>query len=105
MNLLYNISIGGVKLKIHHEDLEKAQNIIEEIKTTPLTDMEGKLVLCPQCQSTHIANDFKVIKDFKSLWVYFFTVGFLSAFLFPFFGNDYYTCLDCGHHFKKKLKN
>ncbi|MGG8497670.1 DUF2007 domain-containing protein [Tenacibaculum sp. TC6] len=50
---LLSQAIGGVKLLIHNEDIDKALLIYNEIRTYE-KDVEGKDIHCPKCNSTKI---------------------------------------------------
>jgi len=42
-----NFSIGGIKLKISEHDIDKALDIIKEIKDSSVTDDENNIIQCP----------------------------------------------------------
>ena len=62
---LLNYAVGGIRLQVNKEDLERAKSILAEIDDTPLTDDQDEVIECPNCQSTQLYTDFKSIKDPK----------------------------------------
>jgi DNA-directed RNA polymerase subunit RPC12/RpoP len=97
LNPLYNISVGGIKLRIHKDDLEDAAAIVREIEDSPNKDESENPVHCPNCNSTNLYTGFKSVKGTK---------GFLSAivsFLFmvlPLYYKTVYRCKECETEFK-----
>lgn len=97
MNPLYNIAVGGIKLKVKEEDLEQALAVLNSIENTPLTDQQGEIIHCPKCHSTELYSDFKSMKG---------ATGILSAFtsflltVFPIYYKSVYRCKKCGCEFK-----
>ncbi|TCP23990.1 hypothetical protein EV195_107156 [Tenacibaculum skagerrakense] len=79
-------AIGGVKLLVHNEDLEKASAIYNEIRTYE-KDRDGNDISCPQCSSNRILVADAQRKNF------FFM-------LFPFFESRKLICNDCKTIFK-----
>ena len=97
LNLLYNITVGGVKLKIDKADLGEATTIIEEIINSPLTNDQGEIIQCPNCQSEDIYSGFKSMKGTKGI------VSAITSFLFmvfPIYYKTVYKCKSCGNEFK-----
>lgn len=72
LNPLFNFALGGIKLKVHSSDWEKAREIIKQIDEAVLTDDDDELIICPRCQSTDLYYGFKSMKGF---------LGTLSAIL------------------------
>src|SRR5687767_8025040 len=75
VNPLYNITVGGIKLKINEADLEKAQQIYAEIQASPYTDDNGNAIHCPNCDSVDLFTEYSVRKGVKGF------LSSLSAFL------------------------
>lgn len=100
----YSNAIGGVKLQVKQEDIEKASSILKNGGYTGLESWkEAETVVeikstdknrCPFCQSENIGKSKKV--DYLTIAVYFV----LGAF-FPIFRLNY-TCFDCGKVWKFK---
>jgi|SRR5690606_41190345 len=96
---LVSNAIGGVKLQVWENDLEKAQAILEQISEYSL-DNEGKALTCPKCGEQKI-DMVTSVSDNKSLW------GFIIGFIFgslPLFMKHKYKCSDCNHEFYEKNK-
>ena len=83
---LLSQAIGGVKLLVHNEDLEKAITIFNTVRNYEKT-LEGKEINCPRCKSTRILVAPPQRKTF------FFM-------LFPFFESRKLICNDCKTIFK-----
>ena len=87
MNPLYNIAVGGIKLKINRSDSEKALEIIQEIQDTPTTNENGEIVCCPNCQSRKLYTNYKSMKGiegFISIITSFVLAVFISKDNLPF---------------------
>ena len=97
LNPLYNITVGGIKLKIHPSDVQKARNIIEELSNAPLENEDGNVVTCPHCQSTEIYSGFKSMKGKKGLLSAI--ISFL-LFVFPIYYKTVYRCKSCDTEFE-----
>lgn len=67
LNLLYNVTVGGIKLKIIESDIKKTQEIIAEIEKAPLTDEKEELISCPTCNSTNLYAGFKSMKGVRGI--------------------------------------
>ncbi|GER60312.1 hypothetical protein ULMA_24200 [Patiriisocius marinus] len=93
---LVSNAIGGIKLKVLTEDVEKAREVLDSISAYSLTN-EGEKIICPNCESTKI-NYFTHIEDVKSLMAFIF--GFLFGGL-PFHTKYEYKCEIC----KSKFSN
>ncbi|PHR49761.1 MAG: hypothetical protein COA32_01105 [Fluviicola sp.] len=98
INPLYAQAIGGIKLKVHQEDVSAVRKILKDISETPLTDDEGDRILCPNCSSIAINTGFRSVSGWRGLVFAF--VAFLSLTFSPFIKTRYY-CKDCEHVFKK----
>ncbi len=96
LNLLYNITVGGIKLKINENDYEKANRIIEEIDSLPHTNENNEILECPKCKSNNLISDYKSIKGLKGV------LSFITSFffmIFPFYFKRVYKCKECGTEF------
>ncbi|MCO7184489.1 DUF2007 domain-containing protein [Tenacibaculum sp. XPcli2-G] len=83
---LISQAIGGVKLLVHNNDLEKAATVYNEIRTY-VKDEEGNDIHCPKCNSTKI-----LVADLQRKNIFFM--------LFPFFESTKFICNDCKTIFK-----
>ena len=79
-------AIGGVKLLVNNNDLNKAVDIYNDIRAYEKDD-NGKAILCPNCSSTKI-----LIADLERKNLFYM--------LFPFFESRKYICNDCKTVFK-----
>jgi hypothetical protein len=97
LNPLYNITVGGIKLKINKTDVEKSTLIINETEKSALTNHQGEVIKCANCESEEIYNGFKSMKG---------TMGVISAItsflimVFPIYFQTVYKCKKCGNEFK-----
>lgn len=97
LNPLYNIMVGGIKLKVPDVDFDRAQEILRDIEGTPFRDENNKVLDCPSCGSNNLYHNFKSFKG---------VAGAISAILtillsvFPLYFNSVFRCKDCGHEFK-----
>ncbi len=97
INPLYNVLVGGIKLKIREEDHEKAQKILDDFDRSPSVDQEDKVIKCPQCQSSDLISGFRTIKGSKGI------VAFIISFfllIYPFYIKTVYKCRSCQSEFK-----
>lgn len=78
---LISQAIGGVKLKVINEDVEKALKIYNEIRVYE-TDAAGNVMYCKNCNSTRI-----LIAPIQRKSVFYM--------LFPFFEKRRHICNDC----------
>jgi len=83
---LLSQAIGGVKLLVHNNDLDKASDIYDTFRTYE-KDKNGKNINCPQCASTRILVADAQRKSFFYM-------------LFPFFERRKLICNDCKTIFK-----
>ena len=97
LNPLYNITVGGIKLKINRSDIQKAIEIIDEIEKNTLTNDQGEIIKCPKCESEDIISRFKSMKGFKGILSAI--VSFLFM-VFPIYYKTVYKCKNCGNEFK-----
>lgn len=101
LNPLFNIAVGGVKLKVNEEDADKARAIIKELELQPLVDHNENVIQCPKCNSTNLYTNFKSMKGF---------FGFMSAIIslllavFPLHFKSVYKCKKCDFEFEVEKK-
>ncbi|MFC5682304.1 putative signal transducing protein [Flavobacterium sp. MAHUQ-51] len=93
-NPLYSNAVGGVKLLVSKKDYTKAMEIISQISEYSLDD-QNTLMKCPNCGTAQI-NMVTSIKDFKSLFIYLFS---LLLGLLPFYSKQKYKCNKCNFEF------
>lgn len=94
---LYNIGVGGIKLKINEHDKDKALGIITEIAETKLKNEQNEIINCPKCQSEELIYGFKSMKGLKGI------ISMISSFIFmifPIYFKSVNKCKACGHEFK-----
>ena len=97
LNPLYDVAVGGIKLKINKSDLDKATEIVEETLNSSLTNDKGEVVKCPNCESEDIYSGFKSMKGTKGILSAI--VSFLFM-VFPIYYKTVYKCKICGNEFK-----
>lgn len=97
LNPLYNLTLGGIKLKVREEDVERALQIINEAENRPLLNEEEQEVFCPECQSQDIMLGYRSMKKGRWIWS-----GLVSIFLgvLPPFGKKVNRCKACGNEFE-----
>lgn len=83
---LISQAIGGVKLLVKNEDLEKASKIYNEIRTYQ-KDAFGNDIHCPNCNATQILT-----ADLQRKNIFYM--------LFPFFESQKFICNNCKTIFK-----
>lgn len=93
---LYNMAVGGIKLRIAETDQEKAIQIIRQIETTNYTNEQNKAVVCQRCASENIGyfRSFRGAKGILSV------LSLLVFLVYPIYFKYVYKCKDCGHEFK-----
>lgn len=98
LNPLYNVTLGGIKLKIHNNDLERANKIIAEIENTPFTAENNEILKCPNCGKTDLYGGFKSMKGMSGVFSFIFSVLFM---VFPLHYKTSYRCKSCGFEFRR----
>ena len=78
---LISQAIGGVKLQVHNDDLDKAVKIYNDIRNYKTLE-NGDPIHCPKCNSTRILGAPAKRKN-------------LFYMLFPFFEKSRDICNDC----------
>ncbi|MCK0157390.1 DUF2007 domain-containing protein [Cellulophaga sp. F20128] len=94
---LVSNAIGGVKLKVLSEDVEKSQGILDSIQKYSVDD-EGQALHCPYCNSEKIELYSKMSGVKAFFWV---ILGFLASIL-PLGIKHKYICEDCKTEFAVK---
>jgi rubredoxin len=99
LNVMYNLTLGGIKLKIREEDVKKALEIFHSINDGEFEEVK-EINICPNCEYENPQGKYKSVRSFR---------GFLAVFLaiFAFFGTppmhvDYvFKCPECGYVYKE----
>lgn len=97
LNPLYNITVGGIKLKINKFDMDKASMIIQEVDQSKLTNDQGESLKCTNCHSEEIYSGFKSMKGIKGILSVI--ISFLLI-VFPIYFKTVKKCKACGYEFK-----
>ena len=96
LNPLYDVAVGGIKLKIKNSDVGQATEIIEESVKSSITNDQGEVVQCPNCKSEDIYSGFKSMKGTKGI------LSAIVSFLFmvyPIYYKTVYKCKKCRTEF------
>ena len=93
-NPLYSNAVGGIKLFVKEEDLEKAQLVLSEVSQYSL-DENNQHIKCPKCNAEQV-DMVTSIKDLKSFLAFLFSV--LIVFM-PFYSKHKYKCQSCKFEF------
>ena len=91
MDWLYSNAIGGVRVQISEDDVDRAAEILRE---APLESAPAGMPACPKCASTNTAPDETPRR-----------LAFLSLLLagFPFlFSKTRWRCADCNHTWNER---
>ena len=96
LNPLYNITVGGIKLKIDEQDLGKASVIIKHINKSKLTDEKNEIIRCPKCNSADLYIGYKSMKDVKGILSIIVSVIFI---IYPIYYKTVNKCKSCGNEF------
>jgi DNA-directed RNA polymerase subunit RPC12/RpoP len=91
-NPLYSNAVGGVKLFVNTEDVERATSILNEIQLYAVDD-DDQLIKCPNCGAPQVSLEIAV-DGVKSL----FRVVVLGIFALLFTKHKY-QCAVCKHEF------
>lgn len=93
-NPIWSNAVGGVKLYVKSEDLEKANKILSSISQFSV-DEHNELIKCPNCGAEEIEM-VTSIKDIKTLLAFIFSLLFV---LIPFYSKHRYKCNKCKFEF------
>lgn len=97
MNPLYNITVGGIKLKVDEADEAQALAVLAEINNTPYTTEEDKAITCPRCDSAKLISGYR---SFNSVGGVFSAIFSVLLSIFPLYYRKVFKCKECGHEFK-----
>lgn len=96
MNWLYSNAIGGVKLQVRAEDVDRAVEILHseppDITADVAAYFEEEAVLCPVCQSAEVRFEKYAMRLVYLSWL-------LLRFPLPFL-KQRWLCQSCGHTWK-----
>lgn len=93
-NPLYSNAIGGVKLYVRTEDVNKANKVLEDVNLYSIGD-DNKPLECEKCGSEKI-DMITSVKEWKSFFYFLFL---FFVFLFPYNAEHKYKCQNCKHEF------
>ncbi|MDP4205341.1 MAG: DUF2007 domain-containing protein [Bacteroidota bacterium] len=103
INPLFANAVGGIKLNIYEQDIEKAVEILKEEAEVTMeeepeitTDDSESKVVCPVCGSSNVSYGLAAQKRFNLLVL---IISF-ALMVFPFKNKKRYHCFDCGNEFK-----
>lgn len=96
---LVSNAIGGVKMYVRTEDLEKAISILSSISSFS-SDNNGKLLKCPNCNQEKLQL-LSIVDDVKS---FFSMLIALLLFVMPFYTKYKYRCANCNFEVEQKTK-
>lgn len=94
---LVSNAIGGIKLKIKEEDIEKVKVIFKELDNSPYTDNEDNIAKCPKCESTELIASYNSMKGFSQI---FSAIISILLMIYPLHLKKLYKCKKCGTEFK-----
>lgn len=97
LNPLYNVTVGGIKLKINENDIVKSRNIIEELDQIKLTNEQNEIITCPNCKSEDLIYGFKSMRGTKGVFSAILSIIFM---VFPIYFKTVNKCKTCGTEFK-----
>ena len=95
-NPLFDISTGGIKLKIAENDIAEVQKLLEELENDNQTDDLGNPIICPNCKSHKIIINFKSMKDSKGCLAAIFSLLLMS---YPLHYKIINKCKACDNEF------
>ena len=96
LNPLYNVTIGGIKLKIDESQWHTAKEISDEMDGLKLTDEQNQIISCSVCKSQDINYNFKSIKNTKGIFAIILSFLFM---VFPIYFKTINKCNSCGAEF------
>ena len=91
-NPFYSNALGGIKLFVKTEDVEKASEILSEVSLYSVED-DNQLMKCPECGAEQIEMETS-IRSWRTLWNVIW-LGFLAS----LFEKHRYKCQNCKYEF------
>jgi len=112
INPLYNLTLGGIKLKVKDEDMDRACMLLKELDSIPFTDNKEEIITCPYCSSAEVYNGITTIETsqggiWKGVVVVYLSIVSILLFAAPWFMYTYknaYSCKKCKKEFKGNTK-
>ena len=98
---LYNITVGGIKVKVKSAEAEKAHHVLTITNDLPYTNENNEILKCPNCHSERIYSGF------NSLWSVKGMLGFVLSLLtsnYPIMAEKKYRCKSVGLSLNKGVK-
>lgn len=97
INPLYNVTLGGIKLKVDESQWNKAGEILTELNGNKLTNEDNQIINCPECKSEDIMYGFKSMGGTKGVFSAILSFLFM---VFPIYFKAVHKCNSCGTEFK-----
>jgi len=97
LNPIYNMALGGVKLKVSDGDVIKAREIMTEIDNMVVTNEDGQVRTCPNCGSADLYTGFKSTKGIRGILS---ALAAILLFTYPIYYKSVYRCKKCGTEFQ-----
>src|SRR5690606_29204043 len=97
VNPLFSNAIGGVRLQVREEDVERAKELVEEYNHKSYLDKAGNEISCPNCDSTRLYADFNSMKNAGSVLAAITSIIFGA---FPLYRKRVYRCKECDVEFE-----
>ena len=97
MNPLYNVALGGVKLKIFERDYQKCVALLEEDESlaSEITLSDDETQGCPKCKSVDVGYGLATKKRFGIIAI---VIAFILC-VYPFQSRKAWHCYNCGEEF------
>lgn len=102
LNPLFNVTVGGIKLRVPEIEVAKAHTLLIEMDIKPVTDENDRIVTCPQCDSPNYYQGYKSMKGAKGALSTIVSFLFL---VFPLYFESVNKCKDCGYEFESPKHN
>jgi len=96
---LVSNALGGIKLKINEEDIDKTKSILNELEGASYRDEENNTIKCPSCESTELIAGYNSMKGFKEILS---AITSILLMVFPFYLKRLFKCKKCGNEFEIK---
>ncbi len=93
----YNVTLGGIKLKIDQKDAKVALEIVDQNEMTDLLNEQNEPLVCPSCGSNKLYQNFR---SFKGLSGFLYAAAALLLTIIPFYWKTVYRCKVCETEFK-----
>ncbi|HUH26153.1 MAG TPA: DUF2007 domain-containing protein [Flavobacterium sp.] len=99
LNPLHSQALGGIKLQVTQDEWDKASVILNDLQKQKFTDEHGNTLECPKCSSTEFYENYRTIKDTKSILSLLFS---FLLFIYPIYSKNVHKCKECG--FEMEIK-